>query len=89
MVNKLELFHRSTLSFQKIAGETTGHPVAVFQRIDQAGYKQPIDERILADTMLMVSGSITFCPSRRRRPRKSPRCGERRKRQAPAARASS
>ena len=24
----LELFHRSTLSFQKIAGETTGHPVA-------------------------------------------------------------
>ena len=53
----LELFHRSTLSFQKIAGETTGHPVAVFQRIDQAGYKQPIDERILADTdTLMVFG---------------------------------
>ena len=26
----LELFHRSTLSFQQIAGETTGHPVAVF-----------------------------------------------------------
>ena len=53
----LELFHRSTLSFQKIAGETTGHPVAVFQRIDQAGYKLPIDERILADTdTLMVFG---------------------------------
>ncbi|MCI0402135.1 MAG: hypothetical protein L0212_01245, partial [Acidobacteria bacterium] len=33
----LELFHRSTLSFQQIAGEATGHPVAVFQRIDQAG----------------------------------------------------
>ncbi len=46
----LELFHRSTLSFQKIAGDATGHPVAVFQRIDQAGYPQPIDERILADT---------------------------------------
>ena len=46
----LELFHRSTLSFQQIAGEATGHPVAVFQRIDQAGYKLPIDERILADT---------------------------------------
>ena len=45
------------LSFQKIAGETTGHPVAVFQRIDQAGYKLPIDERILADTdTLMVFG---------------------------------
>jgi hypothetical protein len=53
----LELFHRSTLSFQNIAGEVTGHPVAVFQRIDQAGYKLPIDERILSDTdTLMVFG---------------------------------
>jgi hypothetical protein len=53
----LELFHRSTLSFQEIAGEVTGHPVAVFQRIDQAGYKQPIDERILADTdTLLIFG---------------------------------
>jgi hypothetical protein len=53
----LELFHRSTLSFQRVAGEVTGHPVAVFQRIDQAGYKLPIDERILADTdTLMVFG---------------------------------
>src|SRR5216684_8967965 len=53
----LELFHRSTLSFQQIAGEATGHPVAVFQRIDQAGYKLPIDERILADTdTLLVCG---------------------------------
>ncbi|MFD7844872.1 hypothetical protein ACFV4K_18290 [Nocardia sp. NPDC059764] len=53
----LELFHRSTLHFQQLAGEVTGHPVAVFQRIDQAGYKQPIDERILADTdTLMVFG---------------------------------
>src|SRR6516164_6446118 len=53
----LELFHRSTLAFQELAGETTGHPVAVFQRIDQAGYKLPIDERVLADTdTLMVFG---------------------------------
>jgi hypothetical protein len=53
----LELFHRSTLSFQKIAGEVTGQPVAVFQRIDQAGFKLPIDERLLADTdTLMVFG---------------------------------
>jgi hypothetical protein len=38
-------------------GETTGHPVAVYQRIDQAGYKLPIDERVLADTdTLMVFG---------------------------------
>ena len=35
----------------------TGHPVAVFQRVDQAGYPQPIDERILDDTdTLMVFG---------------------------------
>jgi len=53
----LELFHRSTVSFQEIAGEATGHPVAVFQRIDQAGYRLPIDERILTDTdTLMVFG---------------------------------
>src|SRR4051812_29429766 len=53
----LELFHRSTLSFQRIAEEATGHPVAVFQRVDQAGFAQPIDERILDDTdTLMVFG---------------------------------
>lgn len=53
----LELFHRSTLSFQDLVEEVTGHPVAVFQRVDQAGYHQPIDERILADTdTLMVFG---------------------------------
>ena len=50
----LELFHRSTLAFQELAGEATGHPVAVFQRVDQAGYKQPIDERILVDTDTMM-----------------------------------
>ncbi|OMC18933.1 hypothetical protein [Mycobacterium colombiense] len=53
----LELFHRSTLAFQELAGDATGHPVAVFLRIDQAGYRQLIDERILADTdTLMVFG---------------------------------
>lgn len=53
----LELFHRSTLSFQDLVGDITGHPVAVFQRVDQAGYPQPIDERILDDTdTLMVFG---------------------------------
>ncbi len=53
----LELFHRSTLAFQDTVGETTGHPVAVYQRIDQAGYKLPIDEKVLADTdTLMVFG---------------------------------
>src|SRR4030081_1550281 len=53
----LELFHRSTLAFQKLVGEVTSHPVAVFQRIDQAGYKVPIDERVLQDTdTLLVFG---------------------------------
>src|ERR1700745_4217609 len=32
----LELFHLSTLKFQQLAGEVTGQPVAVYQRIDQA-----------------------------------------------------
>jgi hypothetical protein len=53
----LELFHRSALNFQQLAAELTGHPVAVFQRVDQAGFRLPIDERTLADTdTLMVFG---------------------------------
>lgn len=53
----LELFHVSTLDFQAVGEEVTDHPVAVFQRIDQAGFRLPIDERILADTdTLMVFG---------------------------------
>ena len=51
----LELFHRSTLDFQRVAEEATGHPVAVYQRVDQAGYFLPIDDRILndCDTLLV------------------------------------
>src|SRR3954449_9575706 len=53
----LELFHLSLVSFQNAIGEATGQPVAVYQRIDQAGQRLPIDERILADTdTLMVFG---------------------------------
>jgi hypothetical protein len=53
----LELFHLSLVAFQEVVGEATGHPVAVYQRIDQAGQKLLIDERILADTdTLMVFG---------------------------------
>ena len=53
----LELFHLSTLSFQRLVGEATGQPVAIYQRIDQAGQRLPIDERILEDTdTLMVFG---------------------------------
>src|ERR1700748_3427819 len=53
----LELFHLSLVNFQSLVGEVTGQPVAVYQRIDQAGQRLPIDERILADTdTLMVFG---------------------------------
>jgi hypothetical protein len=53
----LELFHRSTVSFQEVVGDVTGHQVAVFQRIDQAGFRLPVDERILGDTdTLMIFG---------------------------------
>ena len=50
----LELFHLSTLRFQQLVGEVTTQPVAVFQRIDQAGQRLPIDERVLADTDTMM-----------------------------------
>ena len=53
----LELFHLSIVRFQKMVAEATGHPVADYQRIDQAGQRLPLDERILADTdTLMVFG---------------------------------
>ena len=41
----LELFFLAFVRFQQVIGETTGHPVAVYQRIDQAGSKLPLDER--------------------------------------------
>jgi len=50
----LELFHLSLVNFQSLVGEVTNQPVAVYQRVDQAGQKLPIDERILADTDTMM-----------------------------------
>jgi hypothetical protein len=53
----LELFHLAMMRFQNIVGEATGQPVVVYQRIDQAGQRLPLDERVLADTdTLMVFG---------------------------------
>jgi len=51
----LELFFRAWMPFQKCVMELTGHPVPVFQRVDQAGYRLPLDERVLgdADTLLV------------------------------------
>jgi hypothetical protein len=45
----LELFFRAWLPFQQLIGEITGHVVPVFQRVDQAGYRLPLDERVLFD----------------------------------------
>jgi hypothetical protein len=53
----LELFFWAFVPFQQYVGEATGHPVPVFQRIDHAGFKLPLDERVLADTdTLLVFG---------------------------------
>ncbi len=53
----LELFHLSIVSFQNVVGAATGQPVSVYQRIDQAGQRLPLDERVLDDTdTLMVFG---------------------------------
>jgi hypothetical protein len=53
----LELFFRAWMPFQSLVGDVTGHVVPVFQRIDQAGFKLPLDERVLADAdTLLVFG---------------------------------
>lgn len=53
----LELFFWAFAPFQKFAGEVTGNVVPVFQRIDQAGFKLPLDERVLTDVdTLLVFG---------------------------------
>jgi hypothetical protein len=53
----LELFFRAWLPFQRAVQENAGHEVPVYQRVDQAGYELPLDERALADTdTLLVWG---------------------------------
>ena len=46
----LELFFWAWVPFQTLVGEVTGFPAPVFQRVDQAGFALPLDERILGDT---------------------------------------
>lgn len=55
IAGSLELFFRSWTPFQELVGQATGQRVPVFQRIDQAGYQLPLDERVLgdADTLLV------------------------------------
>lgn len=50
IAGSLELFFWAWVPFQKLVGEVTGQPVPVFQRVDQAGFALPLDERVLADT---------------------------------------
>ncbi|MHA4843607.1 hypothetical protein ACX0G7_05565 [Flavitalea antarctica] len=50
----LELFHLSIVRFQEVVESVTGQPLQVYQRIDQAGQRLPIDERVLADTDTMM-----------------------------------
>jgi hypothetical protein len=53
----LELFFWAWAPFQQFVEEATGHPVPVYQRVDQAGFRVPLDERVLADTdVLFVFG---------------------------------
>jgi hypothetical protein len=49
IAGSLELFFWGWAPFQAVVGEATGHVVPVFQRVDQAGFALPIDERVLAD----------------------------------------
>lgn len=46
----LELFFWAWVPFQQFVEETTGHPVPIYQRVDQAGFWTPLDDRVLADT---------------------------------------
>ncbi|MCE0447678.1 hypothetical protein LT493_37605 [Streptomyces tricolor] len=51
------MFFWAWAPFQDFVEEVTGHPVPVYQRIDQAGFHTPLDERVLADTdVLFVFG---------------------------------
>jgi hypothetical protein len=53
----LELFFWAWVPFQTLVGDVTGYRVPVFQRVDQAGFGLPLDERVLADvdTLLVFS----------------------------------
>lgn len=55
IAGSLELFFRAWRPFQDAVEEATGHVVPVYQRVDQAGYRLPLDERVFsdADTVLV------------------------------------
>jgi hypothetical protein len=49
IAGSLELFFWAWVKFQDVMEAVTGYPVAVFQRVDQAGFELPLDERVFAD----------------------------------------
>ncbi|MBN8228381.1 hypothetical protein JYK02_12800 [Corallococcus macrosporus] len=55
IAGSLELFFWAWVKFQQVIEEVTGHKVPMFQRVDQAGFSLPLDERVLgdADTLLI------------------------------------
>lgn len=57
IAGSLELFFWAWVNFQRLVEEVTGHVVPVFQRVDQAGFALPLDERVLSDVdTLLVFG---------------------------------
>ena len=57
IAGSLELFFRAWLPFQNVVTASTLHSIPVYQRVDQAGYHLPLDERVLEDTdTLMLWG---------------------------------
>jgi hypothetical protein len=76
IAGSLELFFRAWLPFQNVVTESTGHTIPVYQRVDQAGYQLPLDERVLGDTdTLVVWGLDSMEPHRNPARRKSTQCG--------------
>jgi hypothetical protein len=49
IAGSLELFFWAWVRFQRVVTEVTGHVVPMFQRVDQAGFRLPLDERVLGD----------------------------------------
>jgi hypothetical protein len=49
IAGSLELFFWAWVRFQRVVTEATGHVVPMFQRIDQAGFRLPLDDRVLGD----------------------------------------
>jgi hypothetical protein len=49
IAGSLELFFWAWVRFQRVVTEATGNVVPMFQRVDQAGFRLPLDERVVGD----------------------------------------